>query len=107
MPIYNKLVRDKIPEIIAAEGKKCIYRTLDPDEFKRELRRKMDEELAEFDNSKDKLAAIEELCDLLEIIYSLAETLGANREVLEMLRQQKAKTRGTFQFRYLLESVQD
>lgn len=63
MPVYNKLVRDKIPEIIEKSGKQCIIETMDKKNYLEFLDNKLDEELAEYQQDK----SIEELADLLEV----------------------------------------
>ena len=69
--IYNKLVRDRIPEIIEADGKVCTTEILPDDRYLRMLDAKLDEELAEYQESK----SLEELADLLEVV-----TLGQKNE---------------------------
>ena len=69
---FNKLVRDNIPEIIESGGEKPIIRTLDDEEYRLCLEEKLDEEVAEYHESK----AIEELADILEVIYALSEAQG-------------------------------
>ena len=62
---YNKLVRDRIPEIIQASGKTCVTETLSSDAYLRMLDAKLDEELAEYHQDQN----IEELADLLKEVY--------------------------------------
>ena len=66
MPIktYHKLVRDRIPEIIESDGKTCVCETLSDEEYIRLLDEKLNEELAEYQESK----SLEELADLLEVM---------------------------------------
>jgi predicted house-cleaning noncanonical NTP pyrophosphatase (MazG superfamily) len=101
MKIYNKLVRDKIPEIIAADGKKFVTRILDEEEHLQELVKKLAEEYEEF--KKD--ISLEELADLQEVILALADQI-ASREELEKVRAHKAKARGGFKNRIYLESTE-
>jgi len=107
MPVYNKLVRDKIPQIIEAAGKTFTTRTLDEEEYRRELRQKAFEELEEYMNAKDDAAALEELADLLEIVHALAECHGANIEKVEAIRAEKAEKRGGFREKIFLIEVHD
>lgn len=72
MVIHNKLVRDKIPEIIEKSGKKAITRTLTQEEYLMELDRKLNEECAEYQADK----SLEELADMLEVMYAIAEARG-------------------------------
>ncbi|WP_435923434.1 nucleoside triphosphate pyrophosphohydrolase [Paenibacillus sp. DYY-L-2] len=107
MPVYNKLVRDLIPQVIQDSGKECNTRILDEDEYKKELLIKLKEESEEYfaaQNSKDSL---EELADMLEVIRSLTAMHGFTWEELEALREKKAKARGGFQDRVYLIDVTD
>ncbi|WP_286228512.1 nucleoside triphosphate pyrophosphohydrolase [Neobacillus mesonae] len=107
MPIHNKLVRDRIPEIIEATGKKFSTKILNDDEYIKELKTKSFEELNEYMNTDNDQDAVEELADLLEIIHALAECHGATFEDLEKVRQQKAEKRGGFKEKIFLIEVED
>ncbi|WP_026575702.1 nucleoside triphosphate pyrophosphohydrolase [Bacillus sp. UNC438CL73TsuS30] len=107
MPTYNKLVRDRIPEIIDNTGKTFSTKTLNNDEYITELRKKSFEELEEYMNTNNNEDAIEELADLLEIIHSLAEYHGASIEKVEEVRQKKAEKRGGFKEKIFLIEVED
>ena len=89
---YNKVVRDKIPEIIAESGKKSNIKQLDDTSFLAELEKKLIEEVNEYSESKD----VEELADLLEVIYRISELRGVNSDELENIRRDKAEKRGKF-----------
>jgi predicted house-cleaning noncanonical NTP pyrophosphatase (MazG superfamily) len=89
----GKLVRDKIPDFIRSDGLEPIIHTANPDEYAERLRDKLREEVAEFlDSDTD----VEELADIIEVVYALAELAGASREQLEALRAAKAKSNGAF-----------
>ena len=107
MPIYNKLVRDRIPEIIEGTGKKFSTRTLDQSEFIKKLRKKSFEELEEYMNADNNEEALEELADLLEVIHAIAETHGGSIEKVEELRKKKAEKRGGFKEKIFLIEVED
>lgn len=107
MPIYNKLVRDRIPAIIERAGKTFTVRLLDEEEYKEELRKKAFEELEEYIQAATDGAALEELADLLEIIHALAECHGSSIEQVEQIRAQKAKERGGFRKKIFLVEVHD
>jgi len=107
MPVYNKLVRDHIPEIIASTGKQYSTRILENQEYISELRKKSREELEEYMNADSNMAAIEELADLLEVISSLAKVHGSSIEEVEKVRNDKFKERGGFNKRILLVEVED
>jgi predicted house-cleaning noncanonical NTP pyrophosphatase (MazG superfamily) len=89
---YNKVVRDKIPEIIAESGKQFNVKQLDDAAFLAELEKKLIEEVNEYSESKD----VEELADLLEVIYRISELRGVSSDELDKIREEKAKKRGKF-----------
>jgi len=90
--IYNKAIRDKIPEIIKESGKNCNVKKLDNSEFLIQLEKKLAEELAEYQESKN----VEELADILEVIYRISELKGVVSDELDKIRQKKAEQRGKF-----------
>lgn len=98
-----KLVRDRIPEIIAATGRIAATRILDKDEYLEELRRKLEEETEEFLKEDN----LEELADILEVLRALTLAKGYSIEELEEERRRKALERGIFKERILLENVID
>lgn len=101
---YNKLVRDKIPEIIEASGNICRTRILSDEEYIKMLDEKLNEECSEYQADKN----IEELADILEVIYAIAKTKGTSIEELEKVRLEKSEKRGGFDERILLiETVVD
>lgn len=107
MPTYNKLVRDRIPEVIEATGKSFSTRILDENEYQTELRRKMHEEINEYVATENNEDALEELADLLELIHAAATVHGATFSQLEELRTKKAEKRGGFNERIFLIEVDD
>jgi len=107
MPIYNKLVRDRIPEIIEKSGKKCTMRVLDREEYTAELQKKCREEFDEYLQADTDAEAVEELADLLELIHALAEVHGSSAEEVEQIRKEKAERRGGFQEGLFLIEVKD
>ncbi|MFC5648611.1 phosphoribosyl-ATP pyrophosphohydrolase [Paenibacillus solisilvae] len=107
MPIYNKLVRDRIPEIIAQGGKNHSTRILDETEYKTELRTKLAEELNEYLEAANDNDAMEELSDILELIQTLTTIHGSTVEQLESIRADKEEKRGGFKERIFLIDVQD
>ena len=98
--IYNKLVRDKIPELIEARGERPVVRILDDEAYRRCLEQKLDEEVAEFHRDKN----LEELADILEVVYALADSLGASRQELLDVYTAKNDKRGGFSKRIYLIS---
>lgn len=107
MPIYNKLVRDRIPEVIERAGKTCTTRRLEEIEYIQELKKKSQEELTEYLQASDDESALEELADLLEVMHALAKCHGADIEEVERIRKRKAAERGGFGERIFLVEVQD
>lgn len=99
--VYNKLVRDRIPAIIEADGKTCITETLSEEAYIEMLDEKLNEELKEYQESKE----IEELADLLEVMQAIVKARGYSLEQLEEIRQDKADKRGGFEKRILLKEV--
>ncbi|MFC4304391.1 nucleoside triphosphate pyrophosphohydrolase [Cohnella boryungensis] len=77
MPIYNKLVRELIPQVINATGKDCRTRILDEEEYTSELIIKLKEESGEYFAAQGRKEALEELADMLEVIRALAVVHGA------------------------------
>ena len=100
---HNKLVRDKIPEIIQKAGKTPVTHILSEEEYMTELDKKLNEECAEYQADK----SIEELADMLEVMYAIAEARGWSVSELEAVRREKAEKRGAFERRIFLEMVND
>ena len=100
---HNKLVRDKIPDIIENAGKTPVTHILSDDEYLSELDRKLNEECAEYQADK----SIEELADMLEVMYAIAEARGWSVSELEAVRKSKAEKRGGFKKKIYLEYVED
>ena len=99
--VDNKLVRDRIPEIIEASGKTCKTEILSDDEYLKMIDAKLDEELVEYHKDQN----IEELADLIEVIHAAAKARGYTLDELERVRTEKAVKRGGFEKKLLLKSV--
>lgn len=99
MKKYNKLVRDKIIDIIEADGRIAKYRILDNNEYRLELNKKLQEEVKEYleDNNP------EELADIVEVIYGILNSMNISIEEFEKIRNKKASERGAFEKRIFLE----
>lgn len=89
---HNKTIRDKIPQIIKESGKDCNVKQLSDQEFLEKLEEKLSEEIIEYRNDKNP----EELVDLLEVIYRIAQLKGISKEQLEQIRIKKIKEKGEF-----------
>lgn len=96
---YNKLVRDKIPEIIKKSGKTPKVHIASEEEYEQKLKEKLQEELEEYLQSNNK----EELADLLEVIYALGDLSNTTKEELEQIRKDKANERGQFNDKIILD----
>lgn len=98
---YNKLVRDKIPEIIKQKGDVPITHIADDEEYRKKLKEKLKEEVDEFlkENSK------EELADILEVVCAICDFMNVDKEELESLRKKKAEERGGFKDRIILDET--
>ncbi len=102
MKIYNKLVRDKIPEIIRVKGQNPTIKILDNEEYIKELNIKLQEEANEYltDNN------VEELADIVEVIYGILRYKEVSIEEFEKIRNGKNEKRGSFFDKIYLESVE-
>ena len=103
MKIYNKLVRDKIPEIINADDRKAVTRILNDEEYLNELNKKLKEEVSEYFEDNN----VEELADIVEVIYGILNAKNVKLEEFENIRKAKVDKRGAFQEKIFLEKVME
>ena len=89
----GKLVRDKIPKIIKDSGKTPITRILDDEEYLVELDKKLNEEIAEYQESK----SLEEMADVIEVLFAICEARGHSVDELMKVRDAKREKRGGFE----------
>lgn len=101
--VYDKLVRDRIIEIIEADGKVAEYEVVGKEECKELLAEKLQEEMKEFLESRE----VEELADMLEVIEAYARLCGVSWEELMEVKREKAEKRGGFERRLLLKWVEE
>jgi len=99
---FNKLVRDKIPEIIKAKGERPITRILNDEEYLVELNKKLQEEVQEYLTDQ----SMEELADILEVIHGICAVKKTTFVGLEQLRKEKSEKRGGFSNKIFLERVE-
>ena len=99
---YNKLIRDRIPEIISANGKTAQIRVLSDEEYAAALERKLAEEVSEYLESR----APVELADILEVVQALTENAGVPFEELLAIKAEKQRTNGAFRKKLFLEFVE-
>ena len=106
MATYNKLVRDLIPDLIKFNGKQCEYYNATSDEMKQLLVNKLAEEsneLLEADFNGEE--ALEELADVMEVLYGMARYMGYTERDLNNLRNDKKRQRGGFETGVVLVST--
>ena len=102
--LYNKLVRDKIPnEINCTKGRKAVYRIMDNDEYLKELNRKLLEEAHEFIEENN----IEELADVMEVIETITKLKNIKWEELRKIQNEKKNKKGSFNEKIYLEYVEE
>lgn len=100
---YNKLVRDRIPEIISSNNENAKIRILDDEEYKKELDRKLLEEVNEYLKDDN----VEELADIEEVLLAILNYKKVPMEKFEKIRKEKENKRGAFKERIYLEKVED
>ena len=102
--VYNKLVRDKVPEAIVENGDAYSHYVIDNHtDYLFALDEKLDEELVEYQVTKD----LNELADVLEVIHAIAEAKGATFEELDAIRLAKRERRGGFTKKIILEAIHE
>lgn len=102
MKVHNKLVRDKIPEIIEAAGKTCATHILTNEEYIAALETKLNEEVAEYQEDKN----LEEMADVLEVLQAICVARGYSLDQLEKMKAKKAEERGGFNEKVFLEYIE-
>lgn len=99
---YNKAIRDRIPEIIEQKGSKCKIKKMSDAEYLPHIEKKLTEEVDEYYSD----GKVEELADIMEVVYKIAELKGYTAEQLEGIRIEKNKKRGGFkQNLFLIETT--
>lgn len=99
---FNKLVRDRIPEIIASNGETAITKVLTREQFKTSINKKLVEEVQEFLSS----GSVEELVDIFQVILAILEEQGIPFEEFDAMRKQKAFANGEFKKKVFLIRVE-
>lgn len=103
MKVHNKLVRDKIPNIIEDSGKRAVIHILSDEEYIVALETKLNEEVVEYQVDKN----LEEMADILEVLQAICVARGYNLEQLEEKRKEKAEERGGFKNKIFLRYVEE
>lgn len=101
--VYNKLVRDRVPDIIFSSGNTPLTTVLSKQEFEESLKRKLAEETQEFLESEE----VEELVDIFQVILAILDEKGISVEEFESRRKKKALEKGEFKQRLFLTCVLD
>ena len=98
---YNKLIRDKVPAKIEGSGSTYKLHIADDKEYRDKLRNKMNEEVSEFLREP----SVEELADIAEVLYAIADLEFGGRENLEKARQEKFDKVGGFEKKLILDET--
>ena len=106
MKEYNKLIRDRIVDVIEKDGRKAIVRILDESEYAVELKKKLVEEVGELLNAVGE-SVLEEMADVYEVLQHLLEVYGFSEEDLLIAKAKKAQTKGKFKKRLFLVGVKE
>jgi len=93
--VYDKLVRDRIPEIIEAEGRRCGTEIMDNADFRQALLAKLIEEAQEIAASDGRDLMIE-IADLLEVVDAIIATFELDRQDILITQAQRRHARGGF-----------
>lgn len=103
MKTFNKLVRDKIPDIILKDNELPVTRILSDEEYMVELNKKLQEEVNEYLEEENIL----EIVDILEVLRAICKQKGISMEEIEEKRKKKATTRGAFDDKVFLERIME
>ncbi|MBU4224162.1 nucleoside triphosphate pyrophosphohydrolase [Patescibacteria group bacterium] len=104
--IYNKLVRDKIPEIIENDGEKPITRILDDEEYKKELKNKLLEESQEAVLAENSHELMKEIGDIFEVIEAIEKAFGLSKDEILKMKEERKQKRGGFEKKIFLEQAE-
>jgi predicted house-cleaning noncanonical NTP pyrophosphatase (MazG superfamily) len=108
MKIYNKLIRDNIPELIEKDGQKYQVKILCEEEFKEELLKKLVEEAREVLEAKDEnKELIKELADVLEVMENIMSIFKLDKNEIEKMQKERRTSRGGFEKKLFLEYIEE
>lgn len=106
--IHNKLVRDKVPQIIRENKQIPITKKLGKEDFVNELLRKLEEEIQEVIGARnDKEELLAEIGDVYEVLDAIMDLYKLDKNLILELQEKKRKERGGFEERTYLESVEE
>ena len=105
--VFNKLVRDNIPDIIEKNNEVAVTRILEDKEYLLELYKKLHEECIEVEMAKNKEELIMELADVYEVLLAVMLYNDINLEEVEACALIKRNKRGSFSKRIYLEKTYD
>ncbi|MBW2996710.1 nucleoside triphosphate pyrophosphohydrolase [Candidatus Woesearchaeota archaeon] len=101
---YNKLVRDRIPEIIEKDNEIPVTHIADEAEYWQKLKEKLKEEVDEFIEGGDEKT---ELADILEVVHAICDFKQIDKDQLESVRKERAEKRGAFKKRIILDETKE
>ena len=101
--VYNKLVRDKIPDIIKENNQIANYSVLSNEDYINELHNKLNEEIEEYQKSRE----IEEIADIFEVLQAICAVYDISMERIFELKNKKAAERGSFEKKIYLRTVEN
>lgn len=104
---FEKLVRDRIPEIIQASGRTCEITVLEGDAFDKALRAKLAEESREVEAATTQAELLLELADVLEVLEALTALHQIEWEAVRAKQAERRLERGGFERRIWLQATED
>lgn len=99
---YNKLVRDRIPEICRENNDKAFHHKAGKEEFRKKLKEKLQEEVEELIEEENK----EEIADIFEVLDAILDFRDIDKEEIEKIKRKKVEERGKFKDRIILEKTE-
>lgn len=101
MKVYDKLVRDKIPEIIESSGNKCEIEVVSDEVALEYLYKKLNEEVSELLEDKN----LDEIADVMEVLFAIGSKYGYSEEDILNRRNEKRDSRGGFEDNLILKKT--
>lgn len=101
MKVYDKLVRDRIPEIIEASGSKCEVEVVNDDVALEYLYKKILEEVSELLEDKN----LDEIADVMEVLFAIGKKYGYSEDEVLGRRSEKKDARGGFEDNLILKKT--